>query len=753
MAVKKKEKLTSMNGKLPKLKKKNKKETSKKYKHVYEEHMGSMNVDEFFSTGIVDSDDSNDDGDVANINGKDVKNENSSSYEEGGDNMHVLESDGDTGFSESKLHKESLAKLQSTDPEFYSFLRANDKKLLQFELSDSESDVHERASEDVNIHQLPDMLEVASDDSENEATDYGSSEHNITLKMVKSWHENLQTDKTAGTIRIVIKAFHAALQRVTVEDDEEPAEFKVDDSSVFNAVVQLCVLDLQPAIKRFLRILGTVGHVQPSKCKRWVKIKVVLKMYLGDLLQLLGSVSSPHILTVLLKHLHQMIPFLLFFTNISKLYLKKLIQLWSSGEETVRVVAFLCILRFSTSRQADLLQSVLKKMYIAYVNNCKFVSPNTLSGINFMRHSLVEIYALDESASYQHVFLYVRQLAINLRNAITVQKKEHHQAVYSWQFVHSLYLWVELLCATSNKLQLQPLLYPLVQIIIGTLKLIPIAYYYPLRFHCVQMLIQLSKSSVFVPVLPFLLEVLNSYDFNKRHKKVSMKPLDLTCMLRVSKSQIHENGFKDAVIEKIYQQILEYLACEAHCISFPDMVVPAVIQIKKFIKTCKVSNYTKKLKQLLDKIEENSRFVENERHKITFSLTERKVIDAWEATLREKGVPLLTYYNSWHKLHLQQVAKRVTENDKLGEFNIPVLKKFQKKRTMEPESSRPVELFPSDDSEDDILDAPMTSVEKIKKNNKKKEQREMKHVEFDIKTEADELAEDIIEEFTLSDLD
>lgn len=66
---------------------------------------------------------------------------------------------------------------------------------------------------------------------------------------------------------------------------------------------------------------------------------------------------------------------------------------------------------------------LFQTMYIKYVQNTKFVSPNTLPGINFMRHSLVEIYLFDHNLSYSHAFLYIRQLAIHLRNAITLKKK------------------------------------------------------------------------------------------------------------------------------------------------------------------------------------------------------------------------------------------------------------------------------------------------------------------------------------------
>lgn len=58
-----------------------------------------------------------------------------------------------------------------------------------------------------------------------------------------------------------------------------------------------------------------------------------------------------------------------------------------------------------------------------------------------------------------------------------------------------------------------------------------------------------------------------------------MKPLDFTYILRLSKSQMQENAFKDSVVENVYDCLLQYTANESYRISFPDTVVLLVIQV------------------------------------------------------------------------------------------------------------------------------------------------------------------------------
>ncbi|KAL0849378.1 hypothetical protein ABMA28_013681 [Loxostege sticticalis] len=659
-----------------------------------------------------------------------------------------------------ETHKKSLEKLKKIDPDFYNFLEENDENLLNFDV-ESENDATDNEGEDGDtVHKLA-PLQGDSDESDFEDEDAKPVKGKITLKMVQQWQTELQSE---GKIKLtslttVIKAFNAAMLRVTSEDGTSDGEYKVEGSSVFNAVIQMCVLYLPSAIKKYLGM--EQSGKDPQKCKHFVKLKGPLLAYLNDLLKLLSGVTSENILTVLLKHLHQMSVYVACFSRISKLALKKLIILWSTGEETVRVLAFLCILRITRNQQANLLDLVLKAMYMTYVKNCKFVSPSTWPGINFMRRSLVEMFTLDLNVSYQHVFLYIRQLAIHLRNAIVVQKIENRQAVYNWQFINSLHLWADLLASTSNKPQLQPLIYPLVMVITNTIKLVPTHQYYPLRFHCVEILISLSKeSNTFIPILPFLVEVLTSYDFNKKHKKVSMKPVDFSCILRLAKSQLMENGFKDSVIERLYALLLEYTANESHTIAFPDITLLAVIQIKQFLKVCSVSNYTKKLRQLLEKIEENSKFIEKERAKVSFALSDSKMVTAWETSIRTKGTPLLTFFENWNKVNKIQKRKKITKNDELA-GELPMIKRPKisedQPSKVKPANNGPMVLFPSDSEDEsnnfkiDDEDEPVPKVKKVKKKKTLKKKKLDKKVSDTDDEDHIENKDDIVQDFSVTD--
>lgn len=94
--------------------------------------------------------------------------------------------------SEVKVQTKYIQSLKDKDPDFYEFLKENDEELLNFNESDDEDDNEEGEDVDMDesdgdeeqdsdgekegkVHQLPDKLEVASDESDYEEEEEGDS--------------------------------------------------------------------------------------------------------------------------------------------------------------------------------------------------------------------------------------------------------------------------------------------------------------------------------------------------------------------------------------------------------------------------------------------------------------------------------------------------------------------------------------------------------------------------------------------------
>uniref|UniRef100_A0A8C5HZY2 Nucleolar complex protein 2 homolog n=1 Tax=Gouania willdenowi TaxID=441366 RepID=A0A8C5HZY2_GOUWI len=647
-----------------------------------------LNLDEFLLSGFDSADESNAEKEIP-----------------GKSKPQKKEKPSDASNGKTSQHKKQLSRLKDKDPDFYKFLQDNDQTLLNFDDSDSSED-----EEETKYHKLPSALEEPSSEDDDEEGEKSSKKSKkaveaikVTEKMVAEWRSAVRKEPSARLFREVTQAFKAAV--ATTKGEGGPCRYKVDDSSVFNALVLFCIKDIYAMLQKLLSLKVNKDQrklVLPSSSPKWQKNQIDIKMYLGGVVQLLSSLTEATVINAVLQHVNQLIPYYLCLPKQCRHLLKQLMKQWSTGEETSRVLAFLALNKICRHKQDTYLNPILKQMYISYVQNCKFTSPNMLPMINFMQRTLTEMYALDTQVAYQHAFIYIRQLAIHLRNAMTMKKKETYQSVYNWQFIHCLYLWCRVLSTLYPSDVLQPLIYPLCQVILGTIKLVPTARYYPLRMHCCRVLTLLSSSTnTFVPVLPFLLEIFQQVDFNKKPGRMSKKPINFAVILKLNKINLMEKAYKDGLIDQLYDLILEYFHTQASSVSFPELALPTIIQLKAFLKESKVANYSKPVRQLLEKVQENSSYITARRQKATFGVADTAAVVAWEKQTQTEGTPLTKYYTQWKKLREKEIQLEISGKERMEDLDLPEIKrkKLQEKKAADKKEFK--DLFQSDSDSDE----------------------------------------------------
>lgn len=224
-----------------------------------------------------------------------------------------------------------------------------------------------------------------------------------------------------------------------------------------------------------------------------------------------------------------------------------------------------------------------------------------------MDNCIVELSGLFLASTYQHAFVALRQLAIQLRQASTTKTQENYKSVYNWQYLHALRLWAHVL-TTYNieqdpKQQLKPLIYPLVQIVIGVMRLKPSSKHFPLRLALIKILIGVSeKTGVYIPVASYLFEVFESAELKGKPKPSTLKPLDFSLNIRAPNQYLGSKTYHTGLVDQVLELLFHFYATQATSIAFPELAIPAIIQLRRILKAGKDVGMSRQIQQLIEKV-------------------------------------------------------------------------------------------------------------------------------------------------------
>ncbi|KIW88521.1 uncharacterized protein Z519_11090 [Cladophialophora bantiana CBS 173.52] len=599
-----------------------------------------------------------------------------------------VESDGSEDAMEG--HKTQLAALAEKDPEFYKYLQENDAELLEFGEDDDLA-----AVDDLSEEEPPPKKQKTKDAH----TEEPESPDEVTLAMVEKWKTSLTEQFSIRALRQVVLAFRAAAHA----DDEEDKVFKYNIASpeVYHEVLITALKQVPLALSHHLPVKeSAAGKLRiPTDSPKFKTLAPLIKSHASSLHYLLEHLSDAKTLRLTLESLEPLLPYLLQFRKFLKVLTKAVASVWSnnSSDEATRITAFLVIRRLMVIGDAGIREAVLKATYEGVVKGSRNTTIHTLAGINLMKNSAAEIWGIDQKVSYTTGFTFIRQLAIHLRGSITKPTGDSYKTIYNWQFVHSLDFWSRVLSSHCNSLleaqngkpsQLRPLIYPVVQVTLGAMRLIPTSTYFPLRFQLMRSLLRISQATeTYIPLSAALLEVLNSAQMKKPAKPSTVRPLDFASNIRAPTSHLKTKVYQDGVGEQVVELLSEFLVLWTKSIAYSELQLPVIIMLKRWLKTASKPSGNKngKLNQsllvLVQKSEANAKWIEERRNKINFSPKDRTEVETFLKDVQWEDTPLGAFVVSRRKLReerrkvlehgrKEQERRKATEGDADSDIEI-----------------------------------------------------------------------------------
>ncbi|KAK4672455.1 Nucleolar Complex 2 protein [Podospora pseudopauciseta] len=657
-----------------------------------------MSVDDFFKGGfeILDKGAPTENGKTAALGkrkrGEANAREETSDQSDGSDidvsdNEEDVVTDSEAGFSDEEdeedlgMSKNAMAALAEKDPEFYKFLKENDPEALDFDENASLDEVDELSGSDEEDEQPKKKQKKGKKAQEEEEVD--DSAHELTKAMVAKWEKALNETKSLKAAKQTVIAFRCAAH-LNEEDEENPQRYSIKNPEVFHNILMVALKLIPEVLNHHLPVKESAAgraYVQ-TETKKFKTLSNLIKSFAASIIRLLGTLSDDATVKLTLNALQPLLPYLLSFRKLLKVLIKTIVAFWSqpASSDSTRITAFLVIRRLTVVSDKGVREAVLKAAYRGLFDNSKHTNHNTIQGINLMKNSAAELWGLDQSLGYTTAFTSIRQLAIHLRNSIINNKQVHN--VYNWQFVHALDFWSCVLSEHCSPLkeaeagkesQLKLLIYPLVQVTLGVLRLIPTAIYFPLRFQLIRSLLRLSRATdTYIPLASCLLEVLSSAEMKKAPKQSTLKPLDFAVAYKAPKSYLRTRVYQDGVGEQVVELLSEFFVLWAKSIAFPEFSLPVVISLKRWLKEARKRSTGNKngklggsLVLLVQKLEANAKFIEERRAKVEFAPKDRAQVEGFLKDLEVERTPVGAFVVGQRKL--REERRRVVEEARKAE--------------------------------------------------------------------------------------
>jgi nucleolar complex protein 2 len=545
---------------------------------------------------------------------------------------------------DEELDMEQLAK---DDPEFYSYLKDNDKDLLDFKAVnplDAMSEDEDEDEEEEGAAATQDAAAVSGTTARNAIV--------VDLNLVKKWRDDLRSEApSVKTLKNVVIAYKAAINA----EKGEAFKYAVTEEAVFKSLMLVVLQDFPLGVQKVTPYKVSshgIRNIHGNKNKVG-QVSTILKVHTPSLITLLEDSSNTETCALVLQSVQELLPYLISFRKLLKLVVNAIVNIWSSSTSLETAISsFAWMNNACKEYPKSILEIVLRATYTNFLKNCGKTNVHTTPLINFQKNSAAELFGLNQALGYQIGFEFVRQLAVHLRGSVNNPTKDSYKAVYNWKFVHGLDFWSRVISVQSandgTESPLKQLIYPLVQVTIGTIKLIPSAQFFPLRFYLVRSLIRLSQNTgVYIPLFPLLCEILHSSMFSRSGKRETLPAIDFESNIKVNKAYLNTRVYMDGVCEELVELIGEFFLLYCKSVAFPELTTPPLIFLRRFIKknnTAKINGkFNRQLTTLVEKLTANTKYIEKHRSQIEYGPKNKVEVAKFLQDVKWDKTPLGAY--------------------------------------------------------------------------------------------------------------
>lgn len=188
--------------------------------------------------------------------------------------------------------------------------------------------------------------------------------------------------------------------------------------------------------------------------------------------------------------------------------------------------------------------------------------------------------------------------------------------------------------------------------------MLPSSRYFPLRFHLLKSLLRIiTRTGTYIPLSPFLLEILDSAEFRRSNpKKSTLKPLDLEYIIRAPAAYPKTRIFQETLGDELVYLLAEYHTAISTHVAFPEMVLPVILTIKRHLKKDSAGSpkVQAQLKTLVEKLEATKVWVETKRRNVSFAPRDRAEVSRFADKLNVDTTPLGNWTRVQRKVREQK---------------------------------------------------------------------------------------------------